>query len=481
MFKIDAMPEQNSNTPNGQDKPSSLLSRILRSKEFLVTATSIITGIGFFYKLLEKPVKDINVYSLVIEALNIIILIIGLIIFSRKYSFNLPEKKDDLNVLIQQEVSHSADTHNGNVVIMEEKISTRVKQVSRLVYQLLNTFKGFAVCLILLYAFLFLSDLNHKKEVDNSIKFSDNLKDSVRIIDAVYKTDNFLNKPFLLWKDTSAIEDSMQKAIVIRTMAGISTDSEKRNSFNKQIDSLNNTKDSEIERMYRDHTSLVELIMTKDPLNEIVVNEIIVSIVDNFFNVLSTAFLLMAFYILYHQKVDISKDDVENYQSSNNYWMPLLIAIIIILLGTLVIITGFCQQNLQSLIVWMRITSGIFNGVGMLLLVSRFISMEYLYKQSDDVGKNFYLIGTTVILPIYVVVQPLWGIFQVNIENKEVLKQIIMMLCLWGKIFFIMIVYYMLNNRWLHTYIYMMPVAEERMKLVTEKFDDLVVNIKTDN
>jgi hypothetical protein len=60
------------------------------------------------------------------------------------------------------------------------------------------------------------------------------------------------------------------------------------------------------------------------------------------------------------------------------------------------------------------------------------------------------------------------GILQVNIENKEVLKQIIMMFCLWGKIFFIMIVYYMLNNRWLHTYIYMMLVAEERMKLVTE-------------
>ncbi len=101
--------------------------------------------------------------------------------------------------------------------------------------------------------------------------------------------------------------------------------------------------------------------------------------------------------------------------------------------------------------------------------------MEYLYKQSNDTARNFYLIGTIIILPVYVVVQPLWGIFQVNIENKEVLKEIILMLCLWGKIFFIMIIYYMLDNKWLHTYIYMMPVAQERIKLVTETFDDTIV------
>lgn len=464
-----------------------LFGEIVKSKEFLVTITSVVgSAVVFYNQLRDHALGDINKYTLLIEVLNIIVLIIGLIIFGSTYKFELPAEKakddtgktDPRTTLLAQEVRNPESPLSDEEA--KDRINKRVWHVSVIVYKLLNTLKGFAVCLILLYAFLFITDFSKKRQDDARKQLKSKTEKELATLDSM----RISNITFMLTRDSSQQTDSGQYyTIAAKTpRTDAKADSAKRKAYKQTLDSLAGI-DSVVDHIYKSNTSLVSLMMRAGPqkldLSELVVTEIIITIVDNFLNVLSTAFLLMAFYILYHKHVDENGNEVINLQSSNNYWTPLLIAVVIILIGTLVMFTGFCQQNLQSLVVWMRITGGIFNGAGMLLLVSRFISMEYLYKQSDDMPSKFYLIGTTVVLPIYVVIQPLWGIFQVNIENKEVLKQIILMLCLWGKIFFIMITYYMVNNRWLHIYIYLMPVAAERIKLVTGLFDEAIVKSVT--
>lgn len=451
-----------------------MFSQIIKSKEFIITSSGFITAAGVLYKQLQQPVKDFNDFALLIEVLNILVLIAGIIIFSRQYSFQLPDKNEHkIKMLIAQEVKENMGEHMRTDEKIEDKMRARVARVSKLVTQLLNTFKGFSVCLLLLYTFLFITDLNAKYETEERKAQLNHIEDTVKnfnryIVDTIYYT----KKDSLTMKDTLTKKDTL--SFYTGKKAGF--DSVKKETLRKQGDSIKNINEA-IEKIYNKETSLASLITCTDPLQKVVFKEVLIALIDNLFNVLSTVFLFMGFYILFHQSVDVSKTE-ESFDSANGYWMPLLIAVIIIIAGSYIIVAGFYNQNLQSLMLWLRITGGIFNGVGMALIISRFISMEYLYKQSDDIARNFYLVGTIIILPVYVVIQPLWGIFQTNVQNREALKEILLMLCLWGKIFFIMIIYYMLDNRWLHTYIYMMPVAEERMKLITAIFDDGVVNIK---
>ncbi len=307
------MTEQTSSTPESEDRLSSargsedkssniLFSDIVKSKEFIVTITSIVTSTLLFYKQLQdQPIKDINIYSLVIEILNIIVLIIGLAIFSRRYKFELPDG-DKLTTLIDQEVSHRLKPKADKEI--EDRIKKRVIEVSKIVYQLLNTFKGFAVCLILLYAFLFIADFNKKKEINDRQALKKELENKQHILDSTRNA----SLPFMLKVDSGKVGDSSRYYIISKASFDNDTNySRLKGGYKSALDSIDNINDTTIEKTYRRYKSLLTLIMSKDPSNEIVVNEIIVAIVDNFFNVFSTAFLLMAFYILYHQAVEAVK------------------------------------------------------------------------------------------------------------------------------------------------------------------------------
>lgn len=66
----------------------------------------------------------------------------------------------------------------------------------------------------------------------------------------------------------------------------------------------------------------------------------------------------------------------------------------------------------------MELVIGIFNGIAMLLLFSRFISMEYFFKNSKiSFQREYYFYTVVFILPIYVVAQPLYGVFELIDES----------------------------------------------------------------
>jgi hypothetical protein len=397
-----------------------------QSKEILATVTSIATGVAFIYKLVQQ-VDDFDGFSLAIELLNIIVLIAGMcFVFNRKFNISLPQTDStEFQQLVKLEVKQGSD-----ISAEEKKLKTRLEGVSVLIRELLNNLKRFAICLIALYVFLFINDYNSEQN-------NRNLEGSI--------TKSFPNQKSYT---TEQVNDT---ATVIATA--------KDSAINAQKDSL-----------LMHNFSLIELFGHSDLISKTTIHDVFSTLIDNLFNVASAVFLFIAFFILYSRPMD-----ADNNRLSSGYWLtPLFIVILIMVLNCVIILNGAFKTNLQTLILTSRMLCGMFNGVGMALLVSRLISMEYFFKESSGIFKNFYLAGATIILPIYVIAQPLWGFLEMpDFHAMEALKAFILIICLWGKIFLVMIIYYMLSKGWIQAYLYMLPIGTDKIKVITKSFYEM--------
>lgn len=99
---------------------------------------------------------------------------------------------------------------------------------------------------------------------------------------------------------------------------------------------------------------------------------------------------------------------------------------------------------------------GCANALTMFLLFGRYISMEHLINNTKE-GKSysFITIGTIYLLPIYALVQPLFGSFEINaFGNPIAFANYVFFICLCGKIFFLYFTWRYMKKRLMHYYLH---------------------------
>ncbi len=179
----------------------------------------------------------------------------------------------------------------------------------------------------------------------------------------------------------------------------------------------------------------------------------------NLFNFLSSVFIYLSFKVLYYKTLD-----EEN--RSNHYFMDALIftvmLVFIYLLFTRTQVLGLDSHETTKLTNNFSLLIGILNGLAMGLLFARFISMEYVLTNAWDLDVNGnpninakkYIRGLMVfLLPLYATVQPIFGNFQIaEMGNPAIHKNIVFLICLLGKIFFLSVYYYYAHKRWIHAF-----------------------------
>ncbi|MFN8283387.1 MAG: hypothetical protein U0U67_09250 [Chitinophagales bacterium] len=181
-------------------------------------------------------------------------------------------------------------------------------------------------------------------------------------------------------------------------------------------------------------------------------------VLTNATNLFSAVFLFIAFQVLFIITIDTDNKSWLLVRKGKAY-IPISIAVIITIINIAFVANGIfgTDVKLSTTSTMIRLLGGIYNGVAMLLLFSRFISMEYILKdENKGLQRNFYLYGTIIILPLYVVVQPLYGLINaVDIKiSTELFKALVFLVCFWGKLLFLLFVYTGLKRKWIHSYLF---------------------------
>jgi hypothetical protein len=197
-------------------------------------------------------------------------------------------------------------------------------------------------------------------------------------------------------------------------------------------------------------------------------------ILTNATNLFSASYLFLAFQVLFLVTID---DDNKTWRLKS--YIPISIAFFIMLCNIVFFIIGFFGAYLSSISHIIRLIGGIYNGIAMLLLFSRFISMEYFFQNSrKNWQRNFYFYGTIIILPLYVVAQPLYGLFNaVEVgQGASLFKSIVFLICFWGKLVFLLFVYTVLSKKWIHAYLFMVLSQKDTLTKISidlNEVDDL--------
>lgn len=220
-----------------------------------------------------------------------------------------------------------------------------------------------------------------------------------------------------------------------------------------------------------DSFSILELL-AKNGKNDVSAAKFLsLEILTNSANLLSAAYLFLAFQILFLVTIE---DDNKTWMLKG--YIPISIAIFITFANIAFFIGGFFGAHLSSISHVTRLVGGIYNGVAMFLLFSRFISMEYFFQNSRmNWQRKFYFYGTVIILPLYVVAQPLYGLFNaVEIgESATLFKSIVFLVCFWGKLVFLLFVFTMLNKKWIHAYLFMVLSQKDTLNSVSIDLRDV--------
>jgi hypothetical protein len=196
-----------------------------------------------------------------------------------------------------------------------------------------------------------------------------------------------------------------------------------------------------------------------------------IEILTNSTNIFSAAYLFLAFQVLFLVTIE---DDNKTWKLKR--YIPISIAFLITLSNLVFFAVGFFGAQLSSISHTIRLIGGIYNGIAMLLLFSRFISMEYFFQNSRRTWqRNFYFYGTVIALPMYVVAQPLYGLFNaVEIgESATLFKSIVFLICFWGKLVFLLFVYTMLSKKWIHAYLFMVLSQKDTLTNLSLDINDV--------
>lgn len=195
-----------------------------------------------------------------------------------------------------------------------------------------------------------------------------------------------------------------------------------------------------------------------------------IEILTNSANLFSATFLFTAFLVLFSVTLE---SDNKTWQIKNQ--IPMFIAIVITVLNVVFFIVGIEVFNLKETSTSIRLLGGLYNGIAMALLFSRFISMEYYFQHSTrNFERAFYYYGITIGLPLYVVVQPLYALFNaVDLEAAAIFKSIVFLICFWGKLVFLFFIYTMLNKKWIHSYILLNLIENDNLEKLSIELEDV--------
>jgi hypothetical protein len=194
-------------------------------------------------------------------------------------------------------------------------------------------------------------------------------------------------------------------------------------------------------------------------------------IMTNLTNLFSAAYLFLAFQVLF--LVTLEKDDKTWRLQS---FVPISLALIITLFNIYCFVNGFPELHLSTMSHFIRLIGGLYNGVAMFLLFSRFIAMEYFFQNSGKGWqRQFYFYGTVIVLPLYVVVQPLYGVFNAGEmgQSAELFKAVVFLVCFWGKLVFLLFIYTMLTKKWIHSYLFMVLSQKDTLSKISKDLKDI--------
>jgi hypothetical protein len=185
-------------------------------------------------------------------------------------------------------------------------------------------------------------------------------------------------------------------------------------------------------------------------------------------NYLSSVFIYLAFLVLYNETLD--KYNNSNYFQNGYFRFVFLFTIVYvaacIILG--IASSSDATSNRLSLI------AGMVNGLAMMLLFSRYITMEHVVKHIKAIRYPEKLVSTGMLylLPIYAIVQPLFGSFEIPaFGNPQKFANYVFLFCFIGKWFFLYVTYLFINRKLMHIYLHLVITPHDRAMLYEQCFE----------
>jgi hypothetical protein len=190
-------------------------------------------------------------------------------------------------------------------------------------------------------------------------------------------------------------------------------------------------------------------------------------------NLFSAAYLFLAFQVLF---IVTLTPDGRDWRFRGE--IPFGIAILITVLNIALMVINIGGLNLLITSHAIKLIGGVYNGLAMLLLFSRFIAMEYFFKNSANIWRRrFYLYGTVIVLPLYVIAQPLYGVFNAvefgGEDSPELFKSLVFLVCFWGKLVFLLFIFNMLRNKWIHSYLFLLLSQKDHLSIIAAEIEDV--------
>lgn len=214
----------------------------------------------------------------------------------------------------------------------------------------------------------------------------------------------------------------------------------------------------------------IDLLINSNSERKSAAQYLALEVLTNATNLFSATFLFTAFLVLF----GVTLEDDDRTSKINNQ-IPIAIAIGITVLNILILAKGIPGLTLEESATIVRLLGGLYNGIAMALLFSRFISMEYYFQSSNkSFERMFYFYGVTIWLPLYVVVQPLYSLFNLfDLGQTAVIKAIVFLITFWGKLVFLFFIYTMLNKKWIHSYILLALMEKDKLEKLSFELEDV--------
>lgn len=199
--------------------------------------------------------------------------------------------------------------------------------------------------------------------------------------------------------------------------------------------------------------------------------------IANFFNFNSGLAALLGFIVLFNKTIEVKQDNIKN-TKQNIFKKYIYWTVFFSITYALCVSFIYFMYDFDLLVApyFTRLITGIIIGVCMLLLFSRFINMEYFFKITlDSYQRDFFYIITILILPTYVIVQPLYGVFDIvdDAKYQEYFKPIIFLICFLGKTSLLLFLFTIIGKKWIHAYLIMVLSQRDTIHLISTSFDDI--------
>lgn len=229
--------------------------------------------------------------------------------------------------------------------------------------------------------------------------------------------------------------------------------------------------DGEIQETLKNTESILDLISSSMYHKVESSKYLTIEIFTNATNLFSAAYLFLAFQVLFLITID---DDNKTWRLKS--YVPFSIALVITIANVILFFCGINNNKLSNISHAVRLAGGVYNGLAMLLLFSRFIAMEYFFqKAKKNWQRNFYFYGIVIVLPLYVIAQPMYGVFNATEtgESAVLFKSIVFLVCFWGKLFFLLFIYTMLKKKWIHTYLFVGLTQKDTLSNISKDLEDV--------